>query len=68
MLLKGKWVEVTLLADRFLRLGDIPDDFKLTGNQHDIAVNKQNDSTFALTCDWWAGNVDKKVGQPGPRA
>jgi len=23
---------------------------------YDVAVNKQKDSTFALTCDWWAGH------------
>ena len=30
---------------------------------YDIAVNKQNDNTFALTCDWWDGHVEKEVGQ-----
>jgi len=30
---------------------------------YDIAVNKQKDGTFELTCDWWAGHVEKEVGQ-----
>ena len=30
---------------------------------YDIAVNKQKDNTFALTCDWWDGHVEKEVGQ-----
>ena len=30
---------------------------------YDIAVNKQKDGTFALTCDWWDGHVEKEVGQ-----
>ncbi len=30
---------------------------------YDIAVNKQKDGTFDLTCDWWDGHVEKKVGQ-----
>ena len=30
---------------------------------YDVAVNKQKDSTFAFTCDWWDGHVEKEVGQ-----
>jgi len=30
---------------------------------YDIAVNKQKDNTFALTCDWWDGHVENEVGQ-----
>src|SRR5436305_6550020 len=30
---------------------------------YDIAVNKQKDGTFDLTCDWWDGHVEKEVGQ-----
>ena len=26
-------------------------------------MNKQKDNTFALTCDWWDGHVEKEVGQ-----
>ena len=29
---------------------------------YDIAVNKQHDSTYGLTTDWWAGHVEKEVG------
>src|SRR5436189_5879873 len=29
---------------------------------YDVAVNKQKDGTFALTCDWWDGHVEKEVG------
>ena len=29
---------------------------------YDIAVNQQPDRTFGLTCDWWAGKVEKEVG------
>lgn len=29
----------------------------------DIAVNKQPDTTYGLTTDWWAGHVEKEVGQ-----
>jgi len=34
---------------------------KLNG-PYDIAVNKQPDSTFGLTTDWWGGSVEKEVG------
>ena len=30
---------------------------------YDVAVNKQKDNTFALTCDWWDGHVEEEVGQ-----
>jgi hypothetical protein len=30
---------------------------------YDIAVNKQADGTYGLTTDWWAGHVEKEVGQ-----
>lgn len=29
---------------------------------YDIAVNRQDDGTFGLTTDWWAGHVEKEVG------
>jgi hypothetical protein len=29
---------------------------------YDIAVNKQQDGTYGLTCDWWDGHVEKEVG------
>ena len=29
---------------------------------YDIAVNRQPDETFGLTCDWWDGHVEKEVG------
>jgi hypothetical protein len=29
---------------------------------YDIAVNRQEDGTFGLTTDWWAGHVEKEVG------
>jgi hypothetical protein len=29
---------------------------------YDIAVNKQQDETFGLTTDWYAGHVEKEVG------
>jgi len=29
---------------------------------YDIAVNRQKDGTFGLTCDWWQGCVEKEVG------
>ena len=35
---------------------------KLSG-PYDIAVNQQPDGTFGLTCDWWAGHVEKEVGK-----
>ena len=30
---------------------------------YDVAVNKEKDGTFTLTCDWWDGHVEKEVGQ-----
>jgi len=29
---------------------------------YDIALNRQEDGTFGLTTDWWAGHVEKEVG------
>ena len=29
---------------------------------YDIAVNRQQDSTFGLTCDWYQGHVEEEVG------
>ncbi len=29
---------------------------------YDIAVNRQEDGTFGLTCDWWGGHVEQEVG------
>ncbi len=29
---------------------------------YDIAVNRQQDGTFGLTCDWWDGHVEREVG------
>ena len=29
----------------------------------DIAVNRQPDSTFGLTTDWWNGHVEQEVGK-----
>src|SRR6185369_5654644 len=29
---------------------------------YDIAANQQKDGTLALTCDWYAGHVEKEVG------
>lgn len=29
---------------------------------YDIAVNHQQDGTFGLTCDWYAGHVEREVG------
>jgi hypothetical protein len=34
---------------------------KLKG-PYDIAVNRQEDGTYGLTCDWWEGHVEKEVG------
>ena len=34
---------------------------KLRG-PYDIAVNRQPDGSFNLTCDWWDGHVEKEVG------
>ena len=30
---------------------------------YDIALSHQDDGTYALTTDWWAGHVEKEVGQ-----
>jgi len=30
---------------------------------YDIAVNQQPDGSFGLTCDWWAGHVERAVGE-----
>ena len=30
---------------------------------YDIAVNRRPDGAFELTCDWWAGHVEKEVGK-----
>lgn len=29
---------------------------------YDIALNRQPDGMFGLTCDWWDGHVEKEVG------
>ncbi len=29
---------------------------------YDIAVTKQPDGTYGLTCDWWDGHVEREVG------
>lgn len=29
---------------------------------YDIALNRQPDGTYGLTCDWWDGHVEKEVG------
>ena len=29
---------------------------------YDIALNRQDDGTYGLTTDWWAGHVEKEVG------
>lgn len=29
---------------------------------YDIAVNQQQDGTFGLATDWWAGHVEREVG------
>jgi hypothetical protein len=34
---------------------------KLKG-PYDVAVNKQPDSAYGLTTDWWEGHVEKEVG------
>lgn len=34
---------------------------RLTG-PYDIALNRQQDGTYGLTCDWWDGHVEKEVG------
>lgn len=30
---------------------------------YDIAANRAKEGTYALTCDWWAGHVEKEVGK-----
>lgn len=30
---------------------------------YDIAVNRQQDSTFGLTTDWWGQHVEREVGK-----
>ncbi|MCE9616544.1 MAG: DUF1257 domain-containing protein [Lentisphaerae bacterium] len=30
---------------------------------YDIALNKQQDGTYGLTCDWWDGHVEREVGK-----
>ena len=30
---------------------------------YDIAVNKERDGTYGLTCDWWDGRVEQEVGK-----
>jgi hypothetical protein len=35
---------------------------KLNG-PYDIAVNRQPDTSFGLTTDWWGGHVEKEVGK-----
>lgn len=30
---------------------------------YDIAVNKQKDGNYGLTCDWWDGRVAQEVGE-----
>ncbi|MGZ4961688.1 MAG: DUF1257 domain-containing protein [Limisphaerales bacterium] len=30
---------------------------------YDVALNKQPDSSFGLTADFWAGHVEQEVGQ-----
>ena len=34
---------------------------KLKG-PYDIALNRQPDGSFGLTCDWWDGHVEREVG------
>ena len=29
---------------------------------YDVALNRQADSTYGLTTDWWDGHVEKEVG------
>jgi hypothetical protein len=29
---------------------------------YDVALNRQTDSTYGLTTDWWDGHVEKEVG------
>jgi hypothetical protein len=30
---------------------------------YDIAVNQSANGAYSLTCDWWAGHVEKEVGK-----
>jgi hypothetical protein len=30
---------------------------------YDIALNKQSDGSYGLSCDWWDGHVEKEVGK-----
>jgi hypothetical protein len=30
---------------------------------YDVALNRQPDGAFQLTCDWWEGHVEKEVGK-----
>lgn len=30
---------------------------------YDIAVNRETTGSYALTCDWWDGHVQKEVGK-----
>jgi hypothetical protein len=30
---------------------------------YDIALNKQPDSSYGLTTDWWAGHVEREIGK-----
>jgi hypothetical protein len=41
----------------------IPGDFviRLKG-PYDIALNRQPDQSYALTCDWWDGHVEREAG------
>ena len=29
---------------------------------YDIAITRQQDGSFGLTCDWWNGHVEQEVG------
>ena len=35
---------------------------KLKG-PYDIALNRQENGSYALECDWWGGHVEKEVGK-----
>ena len=43
---------------------EIQDDYviKLKG-PYDVALKKQPNGTYELTCDWWNGHVEKEVGK-----
>jgi len=30
---------------------------------YDIALNRQKTGAYSLECDWWAGHVEKELGQ-----